>query len=377
MKKPSTPFPTTGYYGPEYFCGREQETRNLINNIKGGQSTTIVAIRRIGKTGLIKHLQRLIAKEWICVYTDILATENLNDLLNYLATAIVRAVPEKSGIGKKIWNFVKSLRPVFSFDPLTGEPNVTFNLQQKESQVQIGSLFEILELQKKPVLVAIDEFQQIINYPEQNCDAWLRTVIQKLQNVVFIFSGSQQHIMNELFSSPGKPFFRSTLFLNLDKIPFNTYKQFIIDKFAEYSKILDKIVAAEILNWTNAHTYYVQLLCNRVFINSKKEITSETWQSEALKLLKEQEYVFFTYRDMLTKQQWLLLKAIANEGMQYSPTSKKFISKYDLGSSASVLRALDSLQKKELIYRQYDKNGKQYYSVYDVLFQRWLESLNK
>lgn len=377
MKKPSTPFPTTGYFGPEYFCDREKETQNLLDNIKGRQSTTLIAIRRIGKTGLIKHLTNRITDDWICIYVDILPTENSNELLNYLATSIVRAVPEKSGIGKKIWNFIKSLRPVFSFDPLSGEPNVSFNMTTSESQTQIESLFDFLEIQKKPVLVAIDEFQQIINYPEQNCDAWLRTIIQKLQNVVFIFSGSQQHIMNDLFSNPEKPFFRSTLFLNLKKISFNIYRQFIIDKFYENSIIIDKENASEILNWTNTHTYYVQLLCNRVFINSKKVITRETWQTEAIKLIKEQEYVFFTYRDMLTKQQWFLLKAIAREGKQYLLTSKYFISKYNLGSSASVLRSIESLQKKELVYRQYDENGQLYYSVYDVLFQRWLESLNK
>jgi len=52
-----TPFPTTGYFGPEYFCDREEETAALIMNIRGGNSTTLVALRRLGKTALVKHLQ--------------------------------------------------------------------------------------------------------------------------------------------------------------------------------------------------------------------------------------------------------------------------------------------------------------------------------
>ncbi|MDO8952609.1 MAG: hypothetical protein Q7U86_08290, partial [Draconibacterium sp.] len=60
LEIPSTPFPSVGYYGPAYFCDRVIETETLISNIKGGQSTTLVAIRRIGKTGLIKHLQYLL-----------------------------------------------------------------------------------------------------------------------------------------------------------------------------------------------------------------------------------------------------------------------------------------------------------------------------
>ncbi|MCF8299226.1 MAG: hypothetical protein K9J13_16885 [Saprospiraceae bacterium] len=376
MKKPSTPFPTTGYFGPDYFCDRENETQTLLSNIQGKQSTTLTAIRRIGKTSLIKHLQNSISDEWICIYLDILPTENVNDFLNYLATSIIRSVPEKSSVGSKIWTFIKSLRPVLSFDPLSGQPNVSFNIDINESKNQIEGLLNFLDNQKKPVLISIDEFQRIIDYPEKNCDVFLRTIIQKLQNVVFVFSGSQQHIMSDLFSNPSKPFYRSTLFLSLDKIQFDKYQEFIIEKFSSNKKKIDEKVASEILNWTNLHTYYVQLLCNRVYINSKSKVTSSIWQNEAIKLIKEQEYVFFTYRDMLTKPQWILLKAIATEGNVTSITSKDFILKYGLGGSATVLRSVEALQTKELIYQQYDESGKLFYSVYDVLFQRWLEGIN-
>jgi len=374
--EPSTPFPTVGYYGPKYFCDRETETETLIGNIKGGQSTTLVAIRRIGKTGLIKHLQEKLSNKNICVYVDILPTENSSDFLNSLATAILNAVPEKTSIGSKIWAFIKSLRPVITFDSLSGEPNVSFKVQPNESQHHIESLFTFLEKQDKQVIVAIDEFQQILEYPEKNMDAWLRKIIQQLKNVVFVFSGSRQHVMSDMFSNPAKPFFRSTLLMHLEKIKFESYQKFIAKKFSESGKEINNSTIAEILDWTNLHTYYVQLLCNRVFINSKNVITSELWQQEALKLLKEQEFAFFGYRDILTKQQWKLLKAIAHEGEAFAPTSKEFVQKHVLGSPATVIRSINSLQTKGLIYSQYDEKGVIFYSVYDVLFQRWMQNQN-
>ena len=374
-KNPTTPFPTTGYFGPSYFCDGEEETQTLISNINGGLSTTLVAIRRIGKTGLIKHLQHKLNDKMICIYSDILSTENSIEFLNCLATAIVNAVPEKTSFGTKVWNFIKSLRPVITYDTLSGEPNVTFNIQNTDSRYQIESLFAFLEKQDKRVLFAIDEFQQILNFPEKNMEAWLRTIIQQLKNVVFIFSGSQQHLMNDIFSDPSKPFFRSTQFLKLNKIEFNRYKAFIEEKFMEKKKSLTSNVVSEILHWTNGHTYYVQLLCNRVYINSGKKITSSTWRNDALKILKEQEYVFFGYREMLTKQQWKLLKAIAFDGEVYSITSKDFIQKHRLGSPSTVYRSINSLLKKELIYREHNENGKILYSVYDILFQRWIQNL--
>ncbi len=374
IEKPFTPFPSVGYFGPEYFCDREKETETLVGNIKGGQSTTLVSIRRIGKTGLIKHLQHRIRKDFICIYVDILPTENSIDFLNALATAILNSVPEKTNIGAKIWKFIQTLRPVISYDSLSGSPNVSFNVQPKESERHIENLLAFLEQQEKPVVFAIDEFQQILEYPEKNMEAWLRTIVQQLKNIVFIFSGSQPHLMHEMFANPSKPFFRSTVFLQLEKIEASVYQKFILQKFTDAKKEISEKVALEILTWTNVHTYFVQLLCNRVFVNSEEKVTTEIWQNVAQKMLEEQQALFLGYRNILTGEQWKLLKAIAKEGQTYLLTSKNFVQKYTLGSPATVLRSLKSLQKKSFIYKQFDEKGNAYYSVYDVLFQRWIQN---
>ncbi len=72
-------------------------------------------------------------------------TENSVDFLNALATVILNSVPEKTGFGVKIWNIIKSLRPVITFDNLSGEPKVSFNVQAKESENQIEVLFAFFE----------------------------------------------------------------------------------------------------------------------------------------------------------------------------------------------------------------------------------------
>ncbi len=369
------PFPSSKYLGPKYFCDRKDEINSLLTNLKGQQSTTLVSIRRMGKTGLINHLQHKISKNWISVYVDILATENMEGFVNTISSAILNSVPKKTIIGQKIWAFFQSLHISISYDPLSGAPSVDFNLKENESRIQIKNIFNLLNEQQKPVLIAIDEFQQITQYPEKNMDAYLRTIIQDLQNVVFIFSGSQQHLMQELFSNPSKPFYRSTSFLHLTEIDFDTYRDFIIKKFKEHQKIIQKDTVEEILNWTRQHTYYVQLICNRLFTNSEDKIEPNSWKLEAQKLLKEQDLIFFTYRDLLTKAQWKLLKAIAKEMQVKNITASKFIKTYDLGSSATVIRSVTSLLKKDLIYKKFDAEGNSFYLIYDTLFQRWLERL--
>ena len=74
---------------------------------------------------------------------------------------------------------------------------------------------------------------------------------------------------------------------------------------------------------------------------------------------------------MLSPQQWKFLKACALDEKVYEPTAGKFINRHELGSPATVLRSLNSLLKKEMLYKHFDKDGRSYYSVYDVLFRRW------
>ncbi len=374
MKKPSTPFPITGYYGHAYFCDREEETKILLNNIEGGMATVLTAQRRIGKTSLIRHVLAKLPKDFRGVYLDILPTENMSDFLNEFATAVIRNVSEKKGIGHKLWDFIKSLRPTLSFDILTGSPQISFMLKENEIHNQIETILTYLDRQNEKFVIAIDEFQQILRYPEKNTDAWLRTIIQKLKNVVFIFSGSQQHLMNELFTIPSRPFYKSAGMLKIDRIARDTYVAFIRKKFVENKTIIKDQVVDQIMNWTDGHTYYVQLLCQRIFLTGTKEISEMTWKEEAHKLLIEQEPVFFNYRGMLTFPQWQSLKAIALEGELFEPTGNEFIVKHALGSPSTVLRSLQSLLRMELIYFDYTSEGKRFFKINDLLFRRWVES---
>lgn len=369
----NNPFPTNYYLGEEFFCDRETETQTLVSGLLNGNSMTLTAIRRMGKTGLIHHVLEKLKSEMLPIYLDILPTNDKTAFVKELSTAIVNAVPEKSPIGKKIWDFIKTLRPVISFDPLTGNPQVSITGTQNDADKNIDALLKFLNNLDQKVVIAVDEFQQILAYPEKNTDAWLRSIIQTLTNVVFIFSGSQRHLITELFSDSRRPFYRSTQILHFGSIVKDSYKQFIIEKFEEAERSISPEVVEDALEWASVHTYYVQLICNRLFANAPKEVTEKDLNREIIKILEEQEIVFFQYRELLTKPQWNLLMAIGLEEKVGSPTSMGFINKYKLGSSASVLRSLQSLEQKEMIYSDPGENGQKQYQVYDVLLKRWLQ----
>jgi RIO-like serine/threonine protein kinase len=111
-----------------------------------------------------------------------------------------------------------------------------------------------------------------------------------------------------------------------------------------------------------------------VFANSTNTITDSNWKEQASMLLKEQETMFLSFRNILSKQQWKLLQAIAKEDKTFQPTSKTFIQKYDLSTSATIIKSLKILLNTELIFKDFDDEGNMYYSVYDVFFRRWCEN---
>lgn len=173
------PFIIKSYETKELFCDREEELQQLLRNATGHNDTTLISQRRIGKTGLILRLFDELSSthpDIQTIYMDIFASQSLDDFIKMMAEAAMRAFRPKSSILDKLMVFIKALRPQISFDPITGEPQLQISYQTThEKEYTLRGLFEFLDGQNTPIVMAIDEFQQIREYPEQNMEALLRT----------------------------------------------------------------------------------------------------------------------------------------------------------------------------------------------------------
>ena len=236
----------------------------------------------------------------------------------------------------------------------------------------IQQIFSFLDKQPEKIIIAIDEFQQITNYPEKNTEAVLRTHIQHLKNCSFIFCGSNHRIMTEMFNSAKRPFYGSCMNMSLDFIDKKEYEDFINRLFRQYKKNISKEAIEYILSFTERHTYYTQMLCNQLFYSGEKKITEETVLNICTEILEQQGPTFYQYRNLLTETQWQLLTAIAKETRLEKPYASAFIKKYQLGTSSIVTRTLDSLIAKEMVFK-YTSIREPYYAVYDKFLMRWLQ----
>ena len=215
--------------------------------------------------------------------------------------------------------------------------------------------------------MACDEFQTIDRYADKNVEALLRSHIQRLTNVNFIFSGSQRHVLENMFVSASRPFYQSTQIMPLGTIDKNAYYQFSSEKMRKNGQTIDGESFDYLYSKLSSHTWYVHTLLNRLYETGLKTIDKSVVDEILSDILLENEGTFQTFLRLVTPIQARVLYAIASEVSIKEIQGKTFLTKYQLGAASTVKTAVKSLMEKELLI---DNNGE--YQIYDRFFGLWL-----
>lgn len=366
------PFLTYGYAGPEYFCDRVVETKRLTTLLTNGNHVALISPRRMGKTGLIKHCfaQSVIQENYYTFLVDIYATTSLAEFTYQLGAAILNTLKSR---GRKAWETfvmaIGSLRQGITLDD-SGKPSWNLEIGDiRKPEISLGEIFRYLAEADKPCLVAIDEFQTIGGYKEKNVEAMLRTHIQNCTNAWFVFSGSQRHMMGEIFTSPARPFYQCASILPLKAIDKLTYCAFISSMFEKHGKGIAADVPPYIYDMVDGTTWYIQKICNELFAYTDRGAACTMADTvQALQYILDEKSD--TYQDMLlrlTTAQRQLLIALCKEGEDAKPTSAAFIKKYSLSSASTVQRSLSALLDRDILTSDTGR-----YYVYDYFLKFWM-----
>ena len=374
-KKPiklDNPFVNQGYVSPEYFCDRKDETDLVLNHFKNGRNITLVSPRRIGKTGLIKnvfyHLERE-NKNAICLYIDIFSTKNLRDFTEMFGAVVLNGLAQKEKtFFQKAAALMSSLRPVFSHDPYTGVPKMSITVEPSRSQLTIQQIFELLGKSRHEIYIAIDEFQQIANYPETGTEALLRSHIQFTNGVHFIFAGSKYRLMAEMFGSPQRPFFQSTEMMDLKPLDREVYYGFANRFFEKKNGSFDQETFNGLYDRFEGHTWYIQNVLNRLYETCRHVKSNDDVNRAIVYLVDSRSPQCENLAQFLSSNQFNLLKAIASEGIVREPMGGRFIRQHNMLSPSIVQSSLRGLLDKEIVYRT--PMG---YMIYDRFMSIWLK----
>ena len=373
---PINPFVIGKYLSEKYFCDREQETEFLKKQILNGRNVTLIADRRIGKSGLISHVfaQPEMQKQFYTIVVDLYATGSLADMVYTFSNEVYRSVQQQSQSWlDKFFPVISSLRVGFKLDPVTGSPAFDIGLGDITTpEMTLEQVFAFLETSGKPCIVAFDEFQQVSNYPEKNIEALLRTQIQRCKKTQFIFSGSRKHLMTQMFLSPSKPFYQSTINMGLEPIPRETYIDFAKRMFVLGNKQVTDEAVRQVYDLCRGITWYMQMLLNEMFAltsiggECKPDIVTEALHS----VVQVQEPFYREILAALPIKQKSLLYALVKENGAENITSGAFIQKHKLVSSSSVQSAIKGLCEKDIVI---ETDG--IWRIYDIFLLQYL--LNK
>ena len=365
------PFITYGYESAEYFCDRKEETNMLTSLLINGNHVALISPRRMGKTGLIRHCfeQSQIQEEFYTFLIDIYATKNLQDMVFQMGRSIVTRLKSRGQEAiDKFLMLVTSLRTGISFD---GQGNASWNLgvgDIKSPSFTLEEIFNYLKAADKRCIVAIDEFQAINDYPEQNVEELLRTYVQDCRNAVFVFSGSQKRMMSEMFSSAARPFYQSTSMMFLKPVALSAYEDFARHHFENAHKYISDGVVKAIYDRFDGTTWYIQKVLNQLFATSDN-VSKEDVDKAVTHIIMQNEEAYLDMLFQLTLRQRDLLVAVGHEVKASQITGMKFVNHYHLSSASSVQKAAQALIDKQLLTHQQG-----IYEVYDKFLAEWLKT---
>lgn len=373
MQLPNPFIITADYMGPEYFCDRLDETKVLENNIRNGRNTVLISSRRMGKSGLIAHVfnREYVSNNFRTFSVDLYPTSSLAEMVFLLAKEI--AGPLKSKEERFLESFlaiVKSLRLGFKMDPVTGR--LVFDLSLGEiikPAETLSEIFTYLEASESPCVVAMDEFQQIADYPEKNVIELLRSHVQKCRKTGFVFAGSNRRMMEKLFNNPSEPFYMSCSPLYLEAIPYDSYLSFANHHFEAAGKKIREDCFKSVYDLFEGHTWYVQRILNELYAwtNKGDEATEQLMREVLTYVINTYARTFQEQISVVPEAQKQLMIAIAKEENAEQVTSIAFCKKHSLKSPSTVQSALRVLHDKGTVSRKGNT-----YSITNRLLRIWL-----
>ena len=360
--------------GPDYFIGREYETERLSANFKYGINTILISPRRIGKTSLVKRVAKLVDNSEIkIVHLDIFSCRSEYDFYNMFAAAVLSQTASRLEEWKQnAQDFLSRLTPKMSFSP---EPMQEYSISlgitpKTHTPEEILNLPQrIAEKKGYHIIMCIDEFQQVGDFPESlTVQKRMRTAWQHQENVSYCLFGSKKNMMTALFQQRSKPFYKFGQTMELGVIPTETWIPYLRDRFAMVGKVLPEDIAIKICDKVQNYSSYVQELAYDTFLRTKTEPASEMTLDMAFEdLLDENTSMFIEKTERLTSYQLNFLHAIS-DGIHEDFGKSSVREEYNLGSSSNIPRVKTALLERELIEKK--ENG---IFIADPVMEAWLK----
>lgn len=353
------PFKFGSIVDEPYFTNRSEEIKKVKSILMSDNHLIVISPRRFGKTSLISKVIKEINKP--SIFLDLQIITNIEDFSAQLLKRVYRIYPFE-----KIKQIIKSFRiiPNISINPVNNEVDISFQPVSSGS-ILVEDALNLLEKvsdKKKKLIVVFDEFQEIKNIGK-NLDRQLRSIIQHHQNINYVFLGSQESLMRDIFEKKKSAFYHFGYLLPLDKIPhqeFLVYLTFGLKSVTVKSVELSK----DILEITKSHPYYTQQLAFNVWELLNNAGKSKNPVDEAAnEIIRHHDMDYERLWNTINRTDMKILIGMSLSGI--APLSSEFSKKYFTGASSTIFSGLKRLAQNGLMIKT--ESG---YEIDDPFFKR-------
>lgn len=344
-----------------YFTDREDESVKIISFIKGENHLILISPRRYGKTSLVRKVINESGRRYI--YLDMQLVISAEDFAAQLLKRIYRIFPMQ-----KLKRYIKSFRliPSVIINPVTGEAEISFRPGSKtlDPLEDVLNMIEKLGSDSKKIVVVLDEFQDIFRI-HTGLDRLLRAVMQNHRNINYIFMGSSESMIREIFEKKSSPFYHFGSLMTLGKITNEKFSVFLEERFAAILKQY-KIISGAILEITGCNPYYTQQLAFTVWeIYGRSGDASGIVEAASNEIVQSHDNDYERLWNSLNRTDMMVLTGMSVSGV--SPLSDEFSRLYGTGASSTVFSTLKRLTQRGILIKEGPV-----YNIDDPFFKRWI-----
>jgi len=351
------------------FIGREKELALLMEYIKMGQSVVLIAPRRFGKTSLVlEALSQLSRQKYYTAFVDIFTNPTLELLSSSITQEVLKNhklhqqfAKAKNSAVAMIQNIkLKTVLEDFQFI-------VGFVDDNKDSWELLSESVDFVDnfanKHSAKMVCAYDEFGDIKKFDANgNLIKLFRSKIQQHTHSTYIFSGSYESVMQNMFVSAKAPFYRLAHIIHIDYLEKKSITGYLKNKFKDLKISLPDNFVESIVETTMGHPYYSQLAVQQVVLFNvfNKRIPNPDELLNQM-LTTEKDYLEKSWEDISNNREFVYtIRAIAENSKNIYTRLK--------AKNINVARATKTLEGMGVLFKDKVKG----YYLSDPLLKQWI-----
>ncbi len=343
-----------------YFTNRVEELEQIKSILDSEVHLTMMSPRRYGKTSLIMKAIKEINRPVILLDMQVVTSEI--DFAEQLLKKI-----HKLFAYEKIKTLLKSFRivPTVLINPISDEINISFN-SNKSGDIALEDVLNLinkLSSKSKRLIVVFDEFQ-VIRKIEKGMENRLRSILQHHTDINYVFLGSQESLIRDIFENNKSPFYHFGYLFLLSKIPESDFQTYLQNRLKNISKRHIEI-SKYILKFSKGHPYYTQQLAFSVWEELAHEKINKPVEIAIGKIVSHHDVDFERLWNTLNRTDMKILIGLATS--KNLPLSDIFLQNYNIGSSSTAYSSIMKLTREGLVNKS--QNG---YEIEDPFFRHWI-----